>query len=111
MALMNFTFEVHLENNPKTITVDTDNRDMVKFERAAHQNNWPKFDLHAMSNGQLPMFAMTFLAYSAMRRKKLYKDSFDKFAEEDCVSVDFAKTDDDEVDETARPTLSVVEAA
>lgn len=50
-----------IRDGHEPLEVQTDNRDMIAWEKTRARHKWPKFD-------EAPIFWLTFLAWSAARR-------------------------------------------
>lgn len=85
---MSLTLEVELSDGT-THTVQTTNRDMIRYELTANKQRWPRFD---DGGGFL---GMTFMAWSAMKAEGTYTENWETFSEKDCVSVSPADTGED----------------
>jgi len=87
------------------LEVQTDNRDMLLWERTRAKHKWPKFD-------EAPFVWMTFIGWAAARRTGAIESSylFERW-EQDVIGVESVSDDDTTEDDTGRPMQAGVDPA
>lgn len=81
--------------------IQTLNMDMLKWERTATKHKWPDFRT-------VPVWWMTFLAWSAMTREGATTAPWELFSEQLCASVRDPDEDDTDPGTAVDPTGPVV---
>lgn len=84
------------ENGSEPLEIQTDNRDLVRWEQTRIRHKWPTFQ-------EAPFKWLTFLAWSAATRAGVVSDLTYERWEADVLSVADTR-DEDENDEIGRPT-------
>lgn len=87
------------EDDPEPLVVQTLTADMVAAERTARQHRWGTMQ-------ESPMLTLTFLAWHALRRRKMIPQTLEfKTFEENVASIDDVSGDPDDPDDPGSPTL------
>lgn len=75
-----------------TLEVQTDNRDLVRYEKTAARHKWPTMQ-------EQPIVWLTFLAWAGLRREtQIPADvTWERFSEDLCRAVERAEDDDSEI--------------
>ena len=83
------------------LEVQTDNRDMILWEKTRVRHKWPKFD-------ESPITWLTFLAWSAARRTGAIDAAY-KWETWEAETLQVSTVDDKDDDEIGRPFVVVTE--
>ena len=88
-----------LRDGQEPLEIQTDNRDMILWERTRIRHKWPKFD-------EAPFIWLTFLSWSAARRIELIEPSltYERWEAEVLGVESISDENTTEGDELGRPT-------
>ena len=93
-----------MRDGQEDLEIQTDNRDLVLWDRTRAKHRWPKFD-------EAPFVWLTFLSWAAARRTGAIEAgyTFERW-EADVIQVENIDPDEDD-DDLGRPTHAGVEPA